>query len=232
MSMMPTRSKFERRRLLCCGLLLLSAAPALRLQTGVATAGPRGRDGDSLIGGPCDGCELIYHGMPEVLLAATRIVAPGEPGIPLQVVGRILQPDGVTPADGVILYVYQTDARGHYVPPGFAGPGLSRHGRLRGWVKTGRDGTYRFETIRPAPYPGREIPAHIHAIVKEPDKNEYYLDEFEFDDDPLLASSLRRARSRRGGDGILRAKAAADGDGLIVERDIVLGRNIPGYPSR
>ena len=138
----------------------------------------------------------------------------------------IYQKDGKTPASGVILYVYQTDATGRYTPAGGQVHG-KRHGRLRGWMKTGADGRYEFRTIRPAPYPGQAIPAHIHPVVKEPDKNEYYLDEFVFDDDPLLTKEKRAKLEDRGGSGVLKVteeKGVATG-----RRDIILGRNIPDY---
>jgi protocatechuate 3,4-dioxygenase, beta subunit len=127
----------------------------------------------------------------------------------------------------VILYAYQADATGHYAP----GPDQrhgSRHGRLRGWIKTGVDGRYEFRTIRPAPYPGQTIPAHIHPVVKEPDRNEYYIDEFLFDDDPLLTKAERARQEGRGGSGVL--EVTEDGDGVLTgSRDIFLGRNIPDY---
>ena len=56
--------------------------------------------------------------------------------------GRDLQEDGKTPAPGVILYVYQTDVTGALHPRGGQVQG-KRHGRLRGWMKTGADGRYR-----------------------------------------------------------------------------------------
>ena len=106
------------------------------------------------MGGGCDGCELMFEGMPERLDWRTSIGAKDEPGEPLVVRGVIYQRDGKSPAPGVILYVYQTDATGHYAP----GPDQThgrRHGRLRGWMKTDADGRYEFRTIRPAPYPGQ-----------------------------------------------------------------------------
>ena len=127
----------------------------------------------------------------------------------------------------MILYVYQTDATGRYTPAAGQVQG-KRHGRLRGWMKTGEDGRYEFRTIRPAPYPGQAIPAHIHPVVKEPDKNEYYLDEFVFDDDPLLTKEKRAELEGRGGSGVL--KVTEDEKGVATgRRDIILGRNIPNY---
>ncbi|HEX8204267.1 MAG TPA: protocatechuate 3,4-dioxygenase, partial [Isosphaeraceae bacterium] len=170
---------------------------------------------------------LMFEGMPEEPGWRATIGAGGEPGRPLVVRGVIYKSDDKTPAPGVILYVYQADAAGHYAP----GPGQvhgRRHGRLRGWMKTGADGRYEFRTIRPAPYPGRAIPAHIHPVVKEPDRNEYYIDEFLFDDDPLLTEAERAGREGRGGPGVL--EVTEDDEGVLTgSRDIILGRNIPDY---
>jgi protocatechuate 3,4-dioxygenase beta subunit len=95
-------------------------------------------------------------------------------------------------------------------------------------MKTGADGRYELRTIRPAPYPGQAIPAHIHPVMKERDKNEYYLDEFVFDDDPLLTKEKRAGLEGRGGSGVM--KVTEDEKGVATgRRDIVLGRNIPNY---
>lgn len=114
------------------------------------------------------------------------------------------------------------------MPPDAADHSLTRHGRLRGWIRTGADGRYRFDTIRPAPYPGRDIPAHSHMVVKEPGKSEYYIDECEFDDDPLLDRARRQSREQRGGSGIVRV-ARSSGGTPHIERNIILGRNVPDY---
>ena len=165
--------------------------------------------------------------MPRELSWRTTVAGEKEPGTALVVRGVIYQKDGKTPASDVILYVYQTDATGRYTPAGGQVHG-KRHGRLRGWMKTGADGRYEFQTIRPAAYPGQTIPAHIHPVVKEPGKNEYYLDEFVFDDDRLLTKEKRAKLEDRGGSGVL--KVAEDEKGVATgRRDIVLGRNIPNY---
>jgi protocatechuate 3,4-dioxygenase beta subunit len=180
-----------------------------------------------LVGGGCDGCELMFEGMPRTLDWRTAIAGNGEAGEPLEMRGVIYRSDGKTPAPGVILYVYQTDAKGYYSPA----PGQTqgrRHGHLRGWMKTDRMGRYELRTLRPAPYPNRDIPAHIHPVVKEPGKNEYYLDEYLFADDPLLTPEKRGKLENRGGSGIV--EVARNKNGIWMgRRDIVLGRNIPYY---
>ena len=102
---------------------------------------------------------------------------------------------------------------------------------LRGWIQTGQKGEYALYTSRPAPYPNRDLPAHIHTAIKEPTiDTEYYLDEFVFDDDPLLTGAKRKALENRGGSGILRILLS--GDLQIAEHNIVLGCIFPTIPRQ
>jgi protocatechuate 3,4-dioxygenase beta subunit len=180
------------------------------------------------VGGYCEGCEAIYEGMPAQLNWETRIAPANEPGEPMEASGVIYQPDGRTPAPGVILYAYHTDAHGIYPPAPNASGMARRHGRLRGWIKTNARGEYKFVTIKPASYPDSTIPSHVHLIVKEADKNEYYIDDFEFDDDRFLTQQERARRRKAGGSGVVRLTKNAGGV-WIAKRDIILGLNVPNY---
>jgi protocatechuate 3,4-dioxygenase beta subunit len=189
-----------------------------------APAKPSGR-----IGGPCDGCELMYAGLPAQVDAIDTTAAWQGPAPRLLVEGTVYRPDGHTPAAGILIHYWHTDATGHYTRiPGDTSAARS-HGRLRGWLRTDARGHYAIYTGRPAAYPGRNIPAHIHFTLREPAlANEYYIDELEFSDDPLLTPALRRSREGRGGSGIV--TATESGGIQHVRRDIILGRNIPQYP--
>jgi len=180
------------------------------------------------VGGGCDGCELIFTGMPAQINPVDTSVAWHEKGQKLLVTGVVLKPDGRTPASDIIVYYYHTDHTGHY-SKGNKPTDQTLHGRIRGWVKTDLNGRYAIYTSRPVPYPGNNIPAHIHIIVKEPGINEYYIDEFVFDDDTLLTDSKRRALENRGGSGILRV--VNSGNTKMAEHNIQLGLNIPNYPK-
>ncbi|HEY4563304.1 MAG TPA: intradiol ring-cleavage dioxygenase, partial [Thermoanaerobaculia bacterium] len=92
-----------------------------------------------LAGGGCDGCELMFEGMPKDLSWRTTVAGEKEAGTPLVVRGVVYQGDGKTPAPGVVLYVYQADSGGRYSPATGQVQG-KRHGRLRGRMKTGADG--------------------------------------------------------------------------------------------
>lgn len=141
--------------------------------------------------------------------------------------GTLFRQDGKTPAADVILYVYHTDNKGYYSPsPGQVNGKF--HGHLRGWMKTDATGHYEFTSIRPAAYPSRNSPAHVHALIKENGKSIYWIDEYLFDDDPLITNSVRAGEKKRGGSGIIQLKK--NGRGVwIGKRDIVLGKNIENY---
>ena len=177
---------------------------------------------EPVVGEPCEGCELVFEGMPETLTSEARIAPADEPGEPLTIEGVVTHRDG-RPADGIVVYAYHTDASGIYPS------GATRHGRLRGWALTDRDGRYRFETIRPAAYPGRRTPQHVHMHVIEPGHATYWIDSLVFSDDPLLREAERRdAREGRGGSGLVEPVEDGSG-GWTVRRDIVLGLGVPGY---
>jgi protocatechuate 3,4-dioxygenase beta subunit len=183
------------------------------------------------VGGSCEGCEAIHESpVPfDSLTNLSRLPDWNEKGRKLAVHGVVYKPDG-TPAPNVIIYVYHTDQRGIYPTKGDEKGWGKRHGYLRGWMKTNEKGEYKFFTLRPAAYPGRKDPEHIHVTIKEPDKNEYWIDEYVFDDDPLLTDKQRKNLEDRGGSGILKVKNAENM--LKAERNIYLGKNIPDYPKQ
>jgi protocatechuate 3,4-dioxygenase beta subunit len=102
------------------------------------------------------------------------------------------------------------------------------HGYLRGWIKTDSDGKYTFYTLKPSTYPSRSASAHIHPVILEPDGKYYWIEDYLFDDDPLLTESDRNRDSLRGGNsGILILRQ--EENLWIGERNIVLGKNISDY---
>ncbi|HXL58468.1 MAG TPA: hypothetical protein VN958_19535 [Chitinophagaceae bacterium] len=183
-----------------------------------------------IVGGGCDGCEIMYAGMPDSIPSVDTSVAWNEPGQKLLVHGTVYKLDGKTPAQNIILYYHHTDNNGYYSPLPSQDARSKRDGHIRGWIKTDSKGHYALYTIRPAPYPNRGIPAHIHITVKEPVMNEYFIDEVVFDDDPLLTGEMRKKQENRGGNGIVMIE---NKNGMqVAERNIVLGLHIPNYPTR
>lgn len=100
---------------------------------------------------------------PAQLTASCRIAPAAEPGQPLVIEGTILAEDGKTPVPGVVVYAYHTDNTGHYRNDGASEWSAENTPRLRGWAKTDAQGHFEWMTIKPAPYPNRDVPAHIHV---------------------------------------------------------------------
>jgi protocatechuate 3,4-dioxygenase beta subunit len=169
----------------------------------------------------CEGCEAIYEHSLDDLSWHTTIPPEGEPGEPLVLSGRVFQPDSRTPAAGVIIYAYHTNAEGVYPTRGDERDWGRRHGYLRGWVETDAEGRYQFTTIRPASYPSRNAPAHIHLVVKEPGRQEYWIDQVVFEGDPWVDAGYRADHDGRGGSGIIRLTKDESGT-WRGQRDIVL----------
>ena len=121
-----------------------------------------------------------------ILLASTshiQIATQTEPGQRMILTGRVFGPDG-RPRGAVEIHAYHTDANGLYRPEGWS----SAPPRLQGTLRTAADGTYEIDTIKPAPYPNREIPAHIHFHLLAPGMREQS-EILWFTGDPLLKPS-------------------------------------------
>ncbi|MEQ9403433.1 MAG: intradiol ring-cleavage dioxygenase [Cyclobacteriaceae bacterium] len=182
---------------------------------------------DKKVGGPCEGCEAVHEYGDQVLNAIDTLPGFMENEPKLKLTGKLFKLDGKTPAANTIMYIYHTNARGIYEKKGDETGWGKRHGFIRGWIKTGDDGKYTFYTYRPASYPDTTLPAHIHTTVKEPGKTAYFIDDFFFDDDPYLPQRVREGTGKRGGSGI--SQPVMKNGILTIERDIILGLNIPNY---
>jgi protocatechuate 3,4-dioxygenase, beta subunit len=172
----------------------------------------------------CEGCEGALEREPNVLGWQTQIAAKGEPGDALVFEGVVYQPDAKTPAPNVVLYAYQTNADGLYANGSNESIWSRRHGRLRGWIKTGADGRYRFTSIKPAPYPNDILPAHVHITVLEPGRRPYWIDDIVFDGEFGVTEKYRKSMINKGGNGIVKTSRSPDGV-WGVTRDIILERH-------
>lgn len=185
-----------------------------------------------IVGGGCEGCEAVFETpVPfEQLSHIDTLPDFNEEGPKIEISGVTYKADGVTPAPGIVLYVYHTDQKGYYSTKGNETGLGKRHGYIRGWLKTNEKGEYKFYTLRPAPYPGRTIPAHMHPTIKEPGLNEYWIDDYVFTDDKFVDDQYRRKAQNKGGDGIV-TLLKNESEIFTARRDIILGKNIENYPK-
>jgi protocatechuate 3,4-dioxygenase beta subunit len=204
-------------------VILLGLATSCNGQT-------KNTNNNKIVGGPFENAEFMYIGMPDKINSVDTSAGWTQKGQKLLITGTIFKLDGKTPAPNVILYYYHTDINGYYANKEGLDQRVVRHGYIRSWVKSDETGKYAIYTVRPAPYPNEDMPAHIHPSIKEPNiDKEYYIDEFVFDDDRLLTTAKRKVLENRGGSGILRVLNS--GDLQIAEHNIILGLNIPNYPE-
>lgn len=178
--------------------------------------------------GSCEGCEAVFEYGQKALTNTVTLPDYNSEGKKIMITGTIYQPDGKTPAKDVIMYVYHTDQAGRYTANrGDSGWAL-RNGSIRGWIKTGNDGRYTIHTLWPGIYPSRNAPAHIHPIILEPDGRYYWLNSFLFEGDSLISQrDLDPHELRGGGNGVMKMEKRANV--WVGQRDIVLGKNVPGY---
>lgn len=132
-----------------------------------------------------NGLCMIRRPAPSNLSWRTAIAGNDEPGQRLIVTGTVLAPDGRTPAAGVTVYAYNTGTDGYYgklraeYPP-----------RLYGWMKTAADGRFELRTILPGPYPGMQIPAHVHFSLWGAGYPLQWVDELRFEGDRYITPAM------------------------------------------
>lgn len=127
-----------------------------------------------------------FLNMSQQLSHIISIAGNDEPGERLVVKGLVVKPGSRTPASGVLLYAYHTNERGIYPKRGNETGIHKWHGYLHSWGKTNERGEFEIRSIRPAHYPNRTAPAHIHIVVKETDGTIYYVNDIMFSDDPVV----------------------------------------------
>lgn len=201
--------------------MLLACSTACNAEQPVA-ASPGAEQARALRPVPgCEGCEAAWERDAATLGSRISLAPHGEPGAKLILRGTVYRAGSRIPAAGVVLYVHHTNAAGRYAGGSGESEWSRRHGRLRGWLKTGSDGRYEIETVKAGPYPDRDDPAHIHVTVLEPGKDPYWIDDVVFEDDARVDRAYRAGLQNRGGSGIVRLVRQAGG-GWLAERDIVL----------
>ena len=169
----------------------------------------------------CEGCEAVAEQEADRLSSVVRLAPTGEPGEALILSGRVLTADGARSAPGAVIYAHHTDHRGFYSRGRPTTEWSRRHGLLRGWARTDAEGRYTFITIKPAPYPGRNLPAHVHFFIGEEGRRPYYIDDVVFAGEYGVTRRYIDAQELRGGSGIVRLARRPDGTWL-ARRDIRL----------
>ncbi|PRY69176.1 protocatechuate 3,4-dioxygenase beta subunit [Glaciihabitans tibetensis] len=117
----------------------------------------------------------------------------GEPlGERITVTGRVVDGDG-RPVRGQLIELWQANSAGRYVHkrdqhPAPLDPNFTGVGR----VITGEDGSYRFRTIKPGPYPWKNHtnawrPAHVHFSLFGSQFTQRLVTQMYFPGDPLFA---------------------------------------------
>jgi protocatechuate 3,4-dioxygenase beta subunit len=201
----------------------------LLIFTTISCKGQSNSNAEKNVGGPCQDCKAVLDfNVLNPKPKATDTLPGFENNEPkIKIIGTVFQKDGKTPAENILLYIYQTDRNGLYQPS--KNPiGLEKtHGQYREWLKTGKDVKFTFYTFRPAPYPEVQEPEHIHIYVKEPNTIPYYIDSYFFESDPKLTSEKKQSQKNRGGSGIVKLEKK---DGIwTAHRNLILGLNIPDY---
>ena len=156
---------------------------------------------------------------PESAPSWSAVAPAGEPGQRLEVKGVVYAADGRMPVARASIYVYQTDARGHYRPDDAMG---NRDPRLMALLRTDAAGRYSFATIRPGSYPGTRVPQHIHYEVAADSHGARFF-EIVFEDDPLVTDEIRRRAAQPGSIYSLRRVETGPAGAGVVVQDVVLG---------
>ena len=137
---------------------------------------------------PCFGERDVHP-----LEADLTIQRGGEPlGERIVVAGRVVDGDG-RPVAHQLVEIWQANAGGRYIHQRDQHPApLDPHFTGMGRCLTDADGTYRFQTIKPGPYPWKNHhnawrPAHIHFSLFGTDFTQRMVTQMYFPGDPLFA---------------------------------------------
>jgi len=95
------------------------------------------------------------------------------------------------PVAGVSLFVFHTDAKGRYSNDTADNRVGEYNPRLRGLLRTDKEGRYRYETTRPGSYDNGA--AHVHYIVNAHGYEPLLL-ELQFQDDPIVVAQLKTGK--------------------------------------
>ncbi len=150
----------------------------------------------------------------------------GRPGRALgeviELSGRVFKASSA-PLQGGVIEIWQANALGRYSHPGEPG-GAETDPNFQGFgkVRTGRDGAYRFRTVKPADYDfggGSRRAPHVHFLVLDAAGRELTTQMY-FPGEPLNENDW--LYSRLGSDAMRQAATAKASDGARFTFDIVV----------
>lgn len=189
---------------------------------------------------------FFVHDAPEIQLGGD--IAQGAKGVPCYVSGRIAAPDGA-PVPRARIEIWEADEDGFY---DVQYPDGRRAGR--GWITGADDGTYRFWSVLPSPYPiphdgpvgamleavGREPwrPAHLHFMIKTDEYHTLVTHIFLAEDQYLDTDAVFGVRNDlivtadRHHGGIAPDGSEQRGDWASIEFDFVLTTRVPESRQR
>lgn len=211
---MPTAPLSSRRSLLKGGAGLIAATAAPAWLTPARAQGKTLRPTPGQTEGPY--YPVAFPADTDFDLLRTGAAAYGK-GQPAWVSGTVTDTRGVPLAGGVI-EIWQCDQDGHYHHPGDGGradPTFQGFGK----VTLGKDGGYRFRTLKPAPYSGRT--PHIHVKVKL-DGQELLTTQFYVQGDPGNTRDFLWRRLGEEGQAALTRPFVNGPDGMKAEYAVVV----------
>lgn len=211
---MPTAPLSSRRSLLKGGAGLIAATAAPAWLTPARAQGQTLRPTPGQTEGPY--YPVAFPADTDFDLLRTGAAAYGK-GQPAWVSGTVTDTRG-TPLAGGVIEIWQCDQDGHYHHPGDGGradPAFQGFGK----VTLGKDGGYRFRTLKPAPYSGRT--PRIHVKVKL-DGQELLTTQFYVQGDPGNARDFLWRRLGEEGQAALTRPFVNGPDGMKAEYAVVV----------
>lgn len=211
---MPAHRPPSRRRLLTGGAGLIAATAAPAWLTPALAQGKALRPTPAQTEGPY--YPVAFPADTDFDLLRNGSAAYGK-GQAAWVSGTVTDTRG-TPLAGGVIEIWQCDQEGHYHHPGDGGradPAFQGFGKLT----LGKDGNYRFRTLKPAPYSGRT--PHIHVKVRL-DGRELLTTQFYVQGDPGNARDFLWRRLGDEGQAALTRPFVNGPDGMKAEYAVVV----------
>lgn len=211
---LPAPAPPSRRALLVRGAGLVAATAAPAWLTPAQAQGQVLRPTPSQTEGPYYPVALPADTDADLLRNGASVYGKGQAA---WLTGTVTDTRG-TPLAGGVIEIWQCDQDGHYHHPGDGGkadPAFQGFGT----VTLGKDGAYRFRTLRPAPYSGRT--PHIHVKVKL-DGQELLTTQFYVQGDPGNARDFLWRRLGEEGQAALTRPFVRGPDGLKATYAVVV----------